>query len=41
MIAYYMDDQLVDPAPMVLSVLGFIGFSVVLRRLGLNKGTTL
>ena len=41
MIAFYMDDQLVDPAPMVLSVLGFIGFSVVLRRLGLNKGTSL
>lgn len=41
MIAYYMDGQLVDPAPMVLSLLGFIGFSVVLRRLGLNKGTTL
>ena len=41
MIAYYMDGQLVDPAPMILSILGFIGFSVVLRRLGLNKGTTL
>jgi hypothetical protein len=41
MIAYYMDGQLVGPAPLVFSVLGFIGFSVVLRRLGLNKGTTL
>ena len=26
MIAYYMEGQLVDPAPMILSILGFIGF---------------
>ena len=41
MFFFYAEGTMTDATPVVVSVIGFIVASIVMRRLGLNKGTTI